>query len=182
MVPKTLPTIWYTYVKLVTKYQISAINSCWEKCDEKYFVFGHKLHIGTPYHGKQGRIQRGAHPARARHAPPLKLEKIWFFGVKSWFFTRNTPKFSRLPSQLEKRWFFGVKSWFFTRNTPKMFAPPSARRNFFKNWWGKFMFILKLVVDTKSAPRLEGKRKQKKNAKLYRRLYWNQRNKQKLVY
>jgi len=36
--PKTLPTIWhtYTYMKLVTKYQISAINSCWEKCDEKY--------------------------------------------------------------------------------------------------------------------------------------------------
>jgi hypothetical protein len=30
--PKTLPTIWGTYMKLVTKYQISAINSCWEKC------------------------------------------------------------------------------------------------------------------------------------------------------
>ena len=31
--PKTLPTIWgtYRYMKLVTKYQISAINSCWEK-------------------------------------------------------------------------------------------------------------------------------------------------------
>jgi len=28
--PKTLPT----YMKLVTKYQISAINSCWEKCDK----------------------------------------------------------------------------------------------------------------------------------------------------
>jgi hypothetical protein len=27
---KTLPTIWGTYMKLVTKYQISAINSCWE--------------------------------------------------------------------------------------------------------------------------------------------------------
>jgi hypothetical protein len=27
--------------------------------------------------------------------------------------------------------FFGVKSWFFTWNTPKIFAPPSARRNFF---------------------------------------------------
>ena len=27
----------------------------------------------------------------------LKLEKIWFFGVKSWFFTRNTQQFSRLP-------------------------------------------------------------------------------------
>jgi hypothetical protein len=34
--PKTLPTIWYTYMILVTKYQISAINSYWEKCDEKY--------------------------------------------------------------------------------------------------------------------------------------------------
>ena len=34
--PKTLPTIWHTYMKLATKYQISAIDSCWEKCDEKY--------------------------------------------------------------------------------------------------------------------------------------------------
>ena len=36
------------------------------------------------------------------------------------------------PLKLEKNWFFGVKSWFFTRNTPKIFAPPSARRNFFR--------------------------------------------------
>ena len=36
MGPKTLPTIWYTYMTLVTKYQISAINSYWEKFDEKY--------------------------------------------------------------------------------------------------------------------------------------------------
>jgi hypothetical protein len=35
MGPETLPTIWGTYMKLVTKYQISAINSFWEKCDEK---------------------------------------------------------------------------------------------------------------------------------------------------
>jgi hypothetical protein len=34
--PKTLPTIWGTYMKLVTKYQISGINSCWEKCNEKW--------------------------------------------------------------------------------------------------------------------------------------------------
>jgi hypothetical protein len=34
--PKPLSTIWGTYMKLVTKYQISAINSCWEKCAEKY--------------------------------------------------------------------------------------------------------------------------------------------------
>ena len=32
---KTLPTIWGTYMKLVTKYQIPVINSCLEKCDEK---------------------------------------------------------------------------------------------------------------------------------------------------
>ena len=32
--PKTLPTIWHTYRTLVTKYQISAINSYWEKCDK----------------------------------------------------------------------------------------------------------------------------------------------------
>ena len=34
--PKALPTIWYTYMMLVTKYHISVINSYWEKCDEKY--------------------------------------------------------------------------------------------------------------------------------------------------
>ena len=33
--PKTLPTIWHTYMKLATKYQIHVINSCLEKCDEK---------------------------------------------------------------------------------------------------------------------------------------------------
>jgi hypothetical protein len=33
--PKTLPTIWHTYMKLVTKYQIPVINSCLEICDEK---------------------------------------------------------------------------------------------------------------------------------------------------
>ena len=32
---KTLPTMWGTYMKLVTKYQIPVINSCLEKCDEK---------------------------------------------------------------------------------------------------------------------------------------------------
>ena len=33
--PKTLPTIWHTYMKLVTKYQIPVINSCLEQYDEK---------------------------------------------------------------------------------------------------------------------------------------------------
>jgi hypothetical protein len=43
MGPKTLPTILGTYMKLVTKYQISAINSCWEKCDEKCTSFYYLL-------------------------------------------------------------------------------------------------------------------------------------------
>ena len=61
------------------------------------------------------------------------MVKIWFFfGVKSWFFTWNTPKISCAPPNIGKIWFFGVKSWFFTRNTPKIFAPPFSRRNFFK--------------------------------------------------
>ena len=69
---------------------------------------------------------------RTRRVPPLKLEKIWFFGVKSWFFTRNTQKIFAPPSAIGKNMIFGVKSWFFTRNTPKIFAPPSARCDFFK--------------------------------------------------
>ena len=42
---------------------------------------------------------RGVHPVRA----PLKLEKIRFFGVKSWFFTRNTSKIFAPPSAIGKK-------------------------------------------------------------------------------
>ena len=41
--PKTLPTIWGTYMKLVTKYEISAINRCWEKCAYKFNVYKNQL-------------------------------------------------------------------------------------------------------------------------------------------
>jgi hypothetical protein len=62
--PKTLPTIWGTYMKLVTKYQISAIKHTFCICpflvaffsaaiDGRNLIFGHKLHIGTPYRGKR---------------------------------------------------------------------------------------------------------------------------------
>jgi hypothetical protein len=61
MGPKTLPTIWATYMKLVTKYQISAINSSKiffvaffsATIDDRNLIFGHKLHIGMPYCGKR---------------------------------------------------------------------------------------------------------------------------------
>ena len=56
--PKTLPTIWYTYMMLVTKYLISAINSYWEKCDEKYLGWTEgrtevKQYTPSPF-GEQG--------------------------------------------------------------------------------------------------------------------------------
>jgi hypothetical protein len=42
-VPKTLPTIWNTYMKLVTKYQIPVINICWEKCAYMLNVYKSQL-------------------------------------------------------------------------------------------------------------------------------------------
>ena len=51
MGPKTLPMIWGTYMKLVTKYQIPVINSCLEKCDEKcaykFNVYKNQLSLQT---------------------------------------------------------------------------------------------------------------------------------------
>ena len=62
---------------LVEKQQIS--KSC-KLC----FTLIQRLHLSVI---NSGADTGGAHQARA----PLKLEIIWFFGVKSWFFTRNTP-------------------------------------------------------------------------------------------
>jgi hypothetical protein len=58
--PKTLPTIWYTYMMLVTKYQISAINNYWEKCDEKYLgrTDRGKTVYPPPPSGSEGIIMR----------------------------------------------------------------------------------------------------------------------------
>ena len=44
--------------------------------------------------------------------------------------SRAPPARAHTPLKLKKIWFFGVKSWFSTRNTPTIFAPPSVRRNF----------------------------------------------------
>ena len=48
------------------------------------------------------------------------------------FHTKYPKNFRASLCIWKKSDFFGVKSWFFTRNTPKFFAPPSARRNFLK--------------------------------------------------
>jgi hypothetical protein len=64
---KTLPTIWGTYMKLVTKNQISAINSCWEKCDEKW------AYMFNVYKNQQSR-QTGSRNLTS----PKTLPTIWY--------------------------------------------------------------------------------------------------------
>ena len=50
---------------------------------------------------------------------PLKLEKIRFFCVKSWFFTRNTPKIFVPPSAIGKNMIFWRKIVIFHTKYPK---------------------------------------------------------------
>jgi hypothetical protein len=65
--------------------------------------------------------------------PPPKTGKNMIFWRKIVIFHTKYPNnFRSSLRNWKKIWIFGVKSWFFTRNTPKLFAPPSARRNFFK--------------------------------------------------
>jgi hypothetical protein len=64
---KTLPTIWGTYMKLMTKYQISVINSCWEKCNEKC------AHMFNVYKNQQSR-QTGSRNLMG----PKMLPTIWY--------------------------------------------------------------------------------------------------------
>ena len=67
MGPKPLPTIWGTYMKLVTKYQISVINSCWEKCDKKC------AYMFNVYKNQQSR-QTGSRNLTG----PKTLSTIWY--------------------------------------------------------------------------------------------------------
>ena len=93
-------------VALNTKNQI--IKSTVDQLENSDKMFIIHDFFNSSYTLTQGRIQRGAHPTRAPPPPPPP------------------------PPKIGKNIIFCVKSWFFTRNTPKMFAPPSARRNFFK--------------------------------------------------
>ena len=84
MGPKTLPTIWGTYMKLVNKYQISAINSYWEKCDDKYFGWtkdgqtdrGKTLYLPPPS-GSGGIIKGG-------HESVMQLNVIIMNALTAW--------------------------------------------------------------------------------------------------
>ena len=75
----------------------------------------------------------GAHQARA----PLKLEKIWFFGVKSWFFTRNTPTIFPFPSAIGKNKIFWRKIVIFHTQYPQkkiLSAPPPNFKSWIRPW------------------------------------------------
>ena len=61
----------------------------------------------------------GSRREGAPGARPLKLEKIWFFGVKSWFFTRNTPTIFAPPSAIGKNMIFWRKIVIFHTKYPK---------------------------------------------------------------
>ena len=86
MVRKTLPTIWHTYVKLLTKYQISATNSCWEKCDEKHFgrTTDRGYTIYPPPPSWSGGIIRSKIGSKCVDLILIRLAKCWnnFFSSK----------------------------------------------------------------------------------------------------
>ena len=73
MGPKTLPTIWGTDMKLVTKYQICVLNSYWEKCDEKcaymFNVYKNQLSRQTGSRNLTG---------------PKTLPTIWHTYIEAW--------------------------------------------------------------------------------------------------
>ena len=73
----------------------------------------------------------GSSGGNTRRAPLLKLEKIWFFGVKSWFFTRNTLKMFAPPSAIGKNIIFWRKIVIFHTKYPKNFRASLRSAQFF---------------------------------------------------
>jgi hypothetical protein len=59
MCPKALPMIWGTSMMLVKKYQISAVNRYWEKCDDKYHEWTEGRKDGRTDGRNDGQTERG---------------------------------------------------------------------------------------------------------------------------
>jgi hypothetical protein len=76
--PKTLPTIWYTYMTLVTKYQISVINSYWEKCDEKYLGWTDGRKDGRMEGRKDGLTDGQRSHVSSHFSQQLLMAEIWY--------------------------------------------------------------------------------------------------------
>jgi hypothetical protein len=62
--------IWGTYLKRVTKYQVSAINSCWEKWDEKF------AYMSNVYKNQQSRQAGSRNMMGSNRFPPYGVQ-IW---------------------------------------------------------------------------------------------------------
>jgi hypothetical protein len=75
---KMLPTIWGTYMTLVTKYQISVINSCWEKCDEKC------AYMFNVYNDQLSRPTGSRNLTGPKTLPTIKTLLLYLF-LKSWY-------------------------------------------------------------------------------------------------
>jgi hypothetical protein len=124
----TPSTIWGTYMKLVIKYKISAINSCWGKCDEKcaymFNVYKNQLNQQTG----------------SRMMGPKTLPTIWY--------TYNMLIFRRIFlsnywwqkydiwSQASYRYPISWEAFFW----PIRFLLPVCRLDFYTHW--TYMLIL----------------------------------------
>ena len=72
-------------------------------------------------------------PVKMYYKMKYIMNSIQMYAMKLYSFgSRGRAHPACAPLKLKKIRFFGIKSWFFTRNTPKIFVPHSARCNFFK--------------------------------------------------
>ena len=84
-------------------------------------------HAVDAVHGSAGADQR----RRGGGGAPLKLEKIGFFGVNSWFFIRNTPTIFTPPSAIGKNMIFWRKIVIFHTKYPNNFRASLCSAQFF---------------------------------------------------
>ena len=73
-------------------------------------------------------LEKKHNPARA---PPKIGKNVIFFGVKSWFFTRNTSKIFAPPSAIEKNVIFWRKIVIFHTKYPQQFRASLCSAQFF---------------------------------------------------
>ena len=79
MGPKTLPTIWGTYMKLVTKYQISAIYCGWEKWAYMFNVYKNQQSRQTSIVAEKNVTKNLSQQTGGRNLTgPKMLPTIWY--------------------------------------------------------------------------------------------------------
>ena len=147
MGPKTLPTIWGTYMKLVTKYQISAINSCWEKCDEKcaymFNVYKNQLSRQTGSRNLTGPKTLptiwGTYMKLVTKYQIIAINSFWEKCDKKWAYMFNVYKINKVGKQEVGIWWvqkrfprYGVPIWSLWPNI-RFLSSIVAEKNVTKN-------------------------------------------------